>query len=69
MVDSDDRLRFRKVDVLRLARDEVFLRGGLEAGERVCISPLESAIDGMQVRVSVPATPTELALTEAVHSS
>jgi multidrug efflux pump subunit AcrA (membrane-fusion protein) len=50
IVDSDDRLRFRDVDVLRLSRDEVYIRGGLERGERVCVSPLEGAVDGMSVR-------------------
>lgn len=50
IVDSDDRLRFRAVDVLRVVGDEVFVRSGLEAGERVCVSPLEGAVDGMLVR-------------------
>jgi RND family efflux transporter MFP subunit len=49
IVDADDRLHFRDIDPLRLYRDEVLIRGGLEAGERVCVSPLQTAIDGMAV--------------------
>lgn len=51
VVDDDDRLRFRDVDVLRVSHDEVLVRGGLIPGERVCVSPLETAMDGMQVRI------------------
>ncbi len=51
LVDPEDRLHFRDVQVLRIARDEVYVSAGLASGERVCISPLESATDGMAVRV------------------
>jgi RND family efflux transporter MFP subunit len=51
VVDADERLRFRDVDVLRVSHDEVLVRGGLQPGERVCVSPLETAMDGMRVRV------------------
>ena len=37
--------------MFRVAEDEVLVRGGLLAGERVCISPLETVVDGMLVRV------------------
>jgi len=57
VVDPDDRLRFRDVDVLRVAPDEVLLRGGLERGERVCVSPLDTAVEGMRVRVGEPEAP------------
>jgi RND family efflux transporter MFP subunit len=49
VVDDDDRLRFRTIEPLRLHQDEVLIKGGLEAGERVCISPLQTAIEGMPV--------------------
>ncbi len=54
IVDDEQRLRFRNVDILRIAHDEVFVRGGLTPGERVCVSPLEAPIEGMEVRVSKP---------------
>ena len=50
VVDEENRLHYRTVDPLRLYRDEVLIQGGLEAGERVCISPLQTAIDGMAVQ-------------------
>ena len=49
VVDDEDRLRYRDIDTLRLYRDEVLIKGGLHAGERVCLSPLQTAIDGMPV--------------------
>jgi RND family efflux transporter MFP subunit len=51
IVDSDDKLRFKSVEVFRLERDRVLLAGGIEAGDRVVVSPLENAVDGMRVRV------------------
>ncbi len=51
IVDADERLRFRAVDVLRVSRDQVLIQGGLEDGDRVCVSPLEIAMEGMLVRV------------------
>ena len=49
IVDDDNRLHYRDIDKLRLYRDDVLIQGGLEAGDRVCISPLQTAIDGMRV--------------------
>ena len=50
VVDSEDRLRFRAIDLLRATREEIVVESGLEAGERVCLSPLEAVTDGMKVR-------------------
>ena len=49
IVDNEDRLRYREVDILRLIDDQVIIGGGLEAGERVCVSPLQTVVDGMRV--------------------
>ncbi|MFP8876360.1 MAG: efflux RND transporter periplasmic adaptor subunit [Myxococcota bacterium] len=51
VVDDDDRLRSRTVEVLREDRDEVVITAGLAAGERVSLSRLRGAVDGMAVRV------------------
>ena len=59
VVDDDDRLRIRAVEVLREDRDEVVITAGLAAGERVTLSPLRGAVDGMVVRVA--EEPAELA--------
>ena len=50
VVDDDDRLRYRDVELVRIVRDEAVVNGGLSVGERVCISPLEAVVDGMKVR-------------------
>ena len=49
IVDAEDKLRFRSIDQLRLYQDNVLVRGGLNSGDRVCLSPLQTAIDGMTV--------------------
>ena len=50
-----NRLRFRTFrEVLREVNDQVYIKAGLEAGERVCISPLDTAVDAMPVRVPNP---------------
>jgi len=52
VVDDEERLRFRPVEVVRADRDSVVIGGGLRVGERVAVSPLEAAVDGMRVRVA-----------------
>jgi RND family efflux transporter MFP subunit len=49
IVDSENRLRERTVQVLRAVRDEVVVAGGLSPGERVVVSPLDTAVEGMTV--------------------
>jgi RND family efflux transporter MFP subunit len=51
VVDNDDRLHFREVDVARVQGDEVMVEDGLKDGEMVVITPLEAVTDGMAVRV------------------
>jgi RND family efflux transporter MFP subunit len=51
IVTDDERLRFRSVEILRRARDEVIVASGLADGERVCLSPLAVVTDGMRVRI------------------
>lgn len=49
VVDNENRLRFRPIETLRLYQDNVLVAGGLAAGERVCVSPIQTPIDGMTV--------------------
>jgi hypothetical protein len=51
LVDDDGQLQFRRVEVLRTDGETVIVRSGIAAGERICVSPLEAAVDGMRVRV------------------
>jgi hypothetical protein len=50
VVDASARLRFRAVEVIRVDRGQVLVRAGIAEGDRVCVSPLEAAVDGMRVR-------------------
>jgi len=60
VVDNEDRLRFRDVDVLRVAGNEAVIVGGLQEGDKVCVSALEAVTDGMRVRtISDAAVSTE----------
>jgi RND family efflux transporter MFP subunit len=65
-------LQYRPVEVLRRVGDEVYVGKGLRAGEKVCVSPLEVAVDGMEVRVaqgdagSAPAEESRSGAAEAV---
>jgi len=52
VVDPNGRLHFRTVQLLRNRRDEIVVGSGLRAGERVAITPLRGAVDGMRVRLS-----------------
>ncbi len=49
IVDEDSRLRFREIEPLRLYQDNVLIAHGLNPGERVCVSPVQTPIDGMRV--------------------
>jgi hypothetical protein len=51
VVDAEERLQERPVTVARLDGDRVVLAAGLAPGERVCLSALETFVDGMQVRL------------------
>jgi len=52
VVDADQRMRFRDVEVLRSERENVVIGGGLARGEEVVVSPLAAAVEGMKVRVT-----------------
>ena len=51
VVDENDAVYKRRVDVLRAQSDRIVLGPGLEAGEKVVISPLDGVVDGMKVRL------------------
>ena len=58
VADPEDRLRFRRTQVLRAGHDEVVIRSGLEPGDRVIVSSVEAAVDGMPVRPVAAEEPT-----------
>jgi RND family efflux transporter MFP subunit len=52
VLDEEDRLRFRTVRVLRRTGDEVIVDGAIATGDRIGLTRLETAIEGMRVRVA-----------------
>lgn len=51
IVDEEDRLRYREVEVVRLQGEEAVIDGrSFGTGERICVSALDIVVDGMQVR-------------------
>jgi hypothetical protein len=51
-IDEENRLRIRKVDVLRTDAQNAYLSGGADAGERVILTAIESPVNGMRVRTA-----------------
>ncbi len=57
VIDSQQRLQPQTVEVLRREADWVVVTGNLAAGSRVCATPLERAVPGMQVNPIDDVTP------------
>ncbi|CAH0992382.1 Multidrug resistance protein MdtE [Sinobacterium norvegicum] len=49
VVDEQNRVSFRRVDILRIQQDSVIISGGLEAGEKVCLTAMQIVVQGMQI--------------------
>ena len=49
VVDKENRLRYRTVELLRVYGEDAFISAGIEKGELICISPLQAVVDGMLV--------------------
>lgn len=50
VVDAENRLHFRQVSLLRLEHDDMLISEGLADGERVCVSPMQTVVEGMLVK-------------------
>ena len=61
VVDGENKLRFREVQIKRLDREQVVISSGLENGERVCLTPLDTVTDGMLVEPTLGEASDELA--------
>ena len=57
VVDPEERLRFREVDVVRRDGTDVVVGAGLAPGDRVIVSPLQNATEGMRVRTQPAEAP------------
>ena len=59
IADTENRLRRRKVDVLRTDFESALISSGLEAGERICVSPVEAFVDGLLVKIVTGSEPDD----------
>ena len=51
VVDQDQRLHPRRVTVVQARRGDAVIGDGLHDGDRLCITPLDAVVEGMQVEV------------------
>ena len=51
VINKDNQIVFRKVDIAQLQGNSVIVRSGLENGERVVTTLLKAVTDGMAVRI------------------
>ena len=51
LVDAEQKLHIRRVDVLRNEPDRILVKGGLNAGDRLVTSGIDVPVEGMTVRV------------------
>ena len=49
IVDGEDRMHYRDIVPLRFYQDQVMIAEGLASGERVCVSPIQTVVEGMIV--------------------
>ncbi len=63
VIDEDQRIRFRTIDILHREQERVFVLSGLVAGDRIISAGLEHPIEDMQVTVRA-ATMSQTAATD-----
>ena len=51
IVDKENRLEFKSVKVYKTDTEWAIITGGLDDGDRVCLTPLEYAVMGMQIEI------------------
>jgi hypothetical protein len=56
VIDDENRLHIREVDILRRERDEVLIRSGLDANEKIVLTNLSGAAEGMLLRPKMQET-------------
>jgi len=49
-VDDDEKIRIRKVNVIRSDSQSAYIQGGVRDGDRVIVTAIESPVNGMEVR-------------------
>ena len=50
LVVTGNRLYYRTIDILRADSEKVVVKSGLKSGDQLCLSPIDTVVDGMRVR-------------------
>ncbi|MEX0963977.1 MAG: efflux RND transporter periplasmic adaptor subunit [Pseudohongiellaceae bacterium] len=50
VVDSENKMYYREIEIYRLEEDRVLISGGLLPGEFICTSPIQAVVNGMSVQ-------------------
>ncbi|MCG8669830.1 MAG: efflux RND transporter periplasmic adaptor subunit [Pseudomonadales bacterium] len=53
VVDSNNQLQRKQVDVLYKGKDSIYIKSGLRNGDKIVLSQLDIAVDGMKVRTNI----------------
>ena len=57
VVDEESRLRLRDVEIVRIERDRALIQQGLRPDDLICVSQIETVVDGMSVRTQLEDSP------------
>lgn len=68
VIDADNRLRDRQVEILTTEGPHILVRAGLEPGERVCLSLIPGAVSGREVEVGT-VTPSDALFEELTEAA
>ena len=49
LLDDEDRVHLQPIEIARSERDRVIVRDGVERGDRISVTPMPWAVEGMQV--------------------
>lgn len=52
VVDNENKLRIRDVDILHTDETHAYINGGIESGERITVTAIEAPINGMRLRTT-----------------
>ena len=52
VVDSDSRLVFRDINILKAETDRLIIDEGIQEGDLICVSTLDAVVEGMEVAVA-----------------
>ncbi len=59
IIDHQNKLRIRTVEIARRETGRVIISGGLNPGERICLTPLNTVVDGMSVLLAETDNPEQ----------